>query len=94
MKLAKTPHGYEYEKEERIVLITPSNIPEKSNGNKRYIEIKLNPDNFFEALQGIKIYPETIDKKFLLNKIKSINDKLISQKIISKTIDIFHDFDK
>lgn len=88
IKLAKTSHGYEYEKEERIVLVTPSNISEKTNGNKRYIEIKLNPDNFFEALQGIKIYPGTVDKKVLLNEIKSLNDELISQKIISKTIDI------
>ena len=88
LKFAETPHKYECEKEERIVLVTSSNIPEKMNGNKRYIEIKLNPDIFFDALLGIKIYPETVDKTQLLDELKSLNDELVSRKIISKAIDI------
>ena len=79
LKFAGTDNEYEKEKEIRAVFRTPSNFVEQVNGDKKFIEIKLNSNLFFASLQGIKICPHAVNKNNLLNEINELNTLVISK---------------
>lgn len=88
LKFAGTDKQYEKEKEERIVVVTPSGMDEKGDNKKKYIEIKLDKSLFFNALHGIQIFPDATDKDVLKSELASFNEDLMSKKIISTPINI------
>jgi len=90
LKFAGTVHEYEKEKEDRIVLLTPSTATEKQNGKKTYIEINLNTGLFFNALSSVKINPNAPDviKQSAVNRLVSLSETLISRGIIKYPVNI------
>lgn len=90
LKFAGTDQEYEKEKEDRMVLLTPSSITEKQNGKKSYIEVNLNTRSFFEALSGVKINPNApaVIKQSVEDRMKTLSEALILRGIVKSPINI------
>ena len=76
LKFAGTENKYENEKEIRAIFTTSSNVKENTDGNKKFIEIKLESNLFFDSLQCIKINPNTSNKENLLNELNKFINQL------------------